>query len=117
MSPEHDSSVAVLLSSTMASCGYSSFLEKNTACGGNDKCITLKECNRKVDDHLKFCKVWLEDLVVDEKSLLLARAGKSILYMNYPNHVGQLLDEGKVCCLYIHQTRREVCKNSGSKIA
>ena len=69
----------------MASCSYSLLLEERTSCGGSGKrlddsrCITVRECNNDISQHLKLCKIWGEEFVVDEQTLLLARAGNSFI--------------------------------------
>lgn len=64
----------------MASCGYSQLFQNNTPCGAswrnpnNIQCISLGECNRDISQHLRSHKLTADDCVINEQSLLLARA-------------------------------------------
>jgi hypothetical protein len=64
----------------MASCNYASLV--GGLCGSSSynqsilECVTIKECNKDVSNHLVLCKI-SDDVDVDSESkLLLARAGK-----------------------------------------
>lgn len=66
----------------MASCGYSLLLENADPCGissdhpKHDVFVTLKDCERNISDHLKFCRISGDKAIDSEMKLLLARAGK-----------------------------------------
>ena len=73
-----------LVDGKMASCGYSMLLENAETCGMSSDYprhvlfVTLKDCERDVSDHLKFCKISGDRAIDNEMKLLLARAGKII---------------------------------------
>jgi hypothetical protein len=67
----------------MAWCSYSLLLENKDPCGSSVKspedlpCIAIRDCMKDVSQHLKSFKVGNdEEFVVNEQTLLLARAGK-----------------------------------------
>ena len=69
----------------MAACGYSLLLKNPGHCGVSPDYpnqvvyVTLKECQKDVSDHLKFCKIsGDEDINNNEMKLLLARAGNEL---------------------------------------
>ena len=68
----------------MVSCSYSSLLDHDddaSPCGeatldpNQKQCITLNECSRDVSAHLKLLKLSNDEALVNEQTLLLARAG------------------------------------------
>ena len=42
----------------------------------NVECVSIRDCDRDVKGHLKFCKISDDIAVQNESRLLLARAGK-----------------------------------------
>jgi hypothetical protein len=68
----------------MASCGYSLLLQNADSCGISSEYpkhvvfVTLKDCERDISDHLKFCKISGDKAIDSEIKLLLARAGNII---------------------------------------
>ena len=79
---------SMLTRATVAFCNYSTLVGGN--CGpssenpANVECITISQCTKEVNGHLKFCKV-SDDVGVDSESkLLLARAGRVSVYYS-PN--------------------------------
>jgi hypothetical protein len=71
-----------VLTGKMASCGYSLLLKNPGNCGISSDYpkqvvyVTLKECERDISDHLKFCKISADEAINNETNLLLARSGK-----------------------------------------
>ena len=69
----------------MASCSFSSLFNCTTPCGSSSRnpqdlqCVTLKECTKDVNPHLKSLKVGADEAIRDEMTLLLVRAGKVFL--------------------------------------
>lgn len=70
----------------MAACGYSLLLENAATCGLSPDYpkqvvfVSLRDCDRDISDHLKFCKISGDESIDDEMKLLLARAGKPLYY-------------------------------------
>ena len=69
----------------MATCSFASLAYLTSPCGSKSRdpqdvqCITLDECNKDVSTHLKKLNVG-PDIINDEKTLLLARAGAVIIH-------------------------------------
>ena len=67
----------------MAFCGFSKHV--GGPCGAstdypaNNECVSIRDCDRDVKGHLKFCKISGDFEVLNESTLLLARAGKQYL--------------------------------------
>ena len=67
----------------MALCGFSKHV--GSPCGAstdypaNNECFSIRGCDRDVKGHLKFCKISDDFEVLNESTLLLARAGKQYL--------------------------------------
>ena len=67
----------------MALCGFSKLV--GGPCGAstdyptNNECVSIRDCDRDVKGHLKFCKISDDFEVLNESTLLLARASKQYL--------------------------------------
>ena len=48
----------------------------------NNECVSIRDCDRDVKGRLKFCKISGDFEVLNESTLLLARAGKQYLSYN-----------------------------------
>ena len=70
----------------MASCSFSTLLERVTACGlsscypGHVEVVSLKECTRHISRHLQLHGLSADKAVDSEFKLLLARAGNVIAF-------------------------------------
>ena len=70
----------------MASCSFSTLLERVTACGlsscypGHVEVVSLKECTRHISRHLQLQGLSADKAVDSEFKLLLARAGNVIAF-------------------------------------
>ena len=72
----------------MASCSFSTLLERVTACGfisscypGHVEVVSLKECTRHISRHLQLHGLSADKAVDSEFKLVLARAGNVIAFV------------------------------------